>query len=160
MSKPSFEIYYDYLLTFTKIPYKWGGSNPISGLDCSGFAQEAAAVLGIDPAGDQTASELFEAYRKGGEICLAKDFVRGAPHRAVKLGAFAFYGSALDHITHITCVLNESLAIGANGGGSKVVDRASADAQDAFIKIRPIDYRKDLLAVVYPNYQAWTSPVV
>lgn len=134
------------------VPYKWGGSNPISGIDCSGLAQELASVLGVDPKDDQTAVDLFHAFRIDGTICLKKDFKRGLDHPALKIGAFAFYGSSLANITHVACLLNSWLAIGANGGGSKVTDRNLADEHDAFVKIRPIDYRPDLLAVVLPKY--------
>jgi peptidoglycan DL-endopeptidase CwlO len=33
--------------TYLGIPYKWGGTNPRTGLDCSGFTQRVFADLGV-----------------------------------------------------------------------------------------------------------------
>jgi cell wall-associated NlpC family hydrolase len=33
---------------FLGVPYKWGGSSPQSGLDCSGFVQQTYKQLGIN----------------------------------------------------------------------------------------------------------------
>ena len=134
------QVAYQYALSFLGVPYKWGGENPISGIDCSGLVQEIAMCLGIDPVGDQTAQALFDYFETTGVVGK-----RG-------LGAFAFYGQSRNHITHVVFMLNDFQCIGANGGGSKVVDRASADNANAFVKIRPVNYRSDLIDTIMPNY--------
>lgn len=130
-----------YAMTFVGTPYKWGGSNPISGLDCSGFVQEILAAAGLDPVGDQTAQGLYNHFIKHGKLS------QKGP------GALCFYGNLQSGITHITLMIDEVRCLGANGGGSKTVNAAEADKADAFIKMRPYNYRKDLVAVIMPEYK-------
>jgi len=146
------KVYYDYAISFLGTNYKWGGSNPISGLDCSGFIQELASCLGIDPAGDQTAQQFYDSIVVSGTVCSGKDFKRGSIAPGLELGAFAFYGESTRNINHVTALLNNWQCIGANGGNSKVIDKLTADRANAFVKIRPVDYRKDLVAIVLPSF--------
>lgn len=129
-----------YAMSFIGTPYIWGGSDPINGFDCSGFVQELLASIGFDPKGDQTAQGLYEAFKNSA----FKD-VHGP-------GALAFYGKDLQNITHVTMMINSWQCVGANGGGSKTTSRETAAAADAFIKVRPVDYRSDLLIILMPNY--------
>jgi hypothetical protein len=64
-------------------------------------------------------------------------------------GCLAFYGTG-GVASHVVICLDGQYAIGANGGGSKVVDLASAVKANAFIKIRPIRYRADLIGFADP----------
>ena len=50
----------DYALSFTKIPYRWAGDDPMAGFDCSGYLQEVLASVGMDPRGDQTSQALHD----------------------------------------------------------------------------------------------------
>jgi len=135
------KIAYDYSLALCGgIPYKWGGSNPLQGFDCSGLVQEILASIGQDPPGDQTAQSLFDHFNKNG----SRDILG--------LGALAFYGSSIKAIEHVMFMLDDSCAIGANGGTSKVNTFQDALETNAWIKIRPINYRKDLVAVIMPKY--------
>lgn len=149
------QIYYDYMMSFVGRPYRWGGANPISGFDCSGMCQELLESIGQDPPGDQTAQGLYDIFKQHGTVCMAKDFKRGGIHPGLQIGAFAFYGTNEKTISHVTALVNNWLCIGANGGGHKTIDLLSADRADAFVKMRPIDYRKDLIAVVLPNYPSY-----
>lgn len=130
----------DYAMKFVGVPYKWGGSNPISGLDCSGFVQEVLMAAGLDLPGDQNAQAYYNHFAKVGRLG-----VRGA-------GALCFYGNSPTEITHITIMVNEVQCLGANGGDSKTVNRDAADKVGAFIKMRPYNYRKDLVAVILPTW--------
>lgn len=147
----AWKIYYDYALSFLGINYKWGGSNTISGIDCSGLAQQLLEMLGIDPPGDQTAQGLYNYFKNYGTVCMAKDFKRGSIAPGLQIGAFAFYGTNERSITHVTALISPWLCIGANGGGQKVIDKLTADRANAFVKIRPVDYRSDLVAVILPQ---------
>jgi cell wall-associated NlpC family hydrolase len=131
---------YNYALSLVGVPYRWGGSNPISGFDCSGLVQEILAAGGYDIPGDQNAQAFHDHFVK-----------TGTPN-VLGLGALVFYGTSVKEINHIQFMLSDKLAIGANGGGSKTVNASEADKASAFVKVRPYDYRKDIVAIVMPKY--------
>ena len=126
----------DYTLTFVGLPYIWGGDDTIKGFDCSGLVQELLASEGMDPPGDQTAQALFDHFHDMSE------------HR--DLGALAFYGRSIASITHVAMLLNEYQIIEAGGGGSKTVNAEVAAQQNAYVRIRRVDARKDLIAIRNP----------
>jgi peptidoglycan DL-endopeptidase CwlO len=130
-----------YAMSYLGVPYRWGGSNPISGVDCSGYVINVLKAAGVikDQRYDATAQGLFEAYSKNG---FAKaDF-----------GALAFYGRDSKTISHVAFCLSDKQVIEAGAGGSSVVDKESADLKNAYVRIRPLVYRKDFLFCVMPKY--------
>ncbi len=48
-----------YAITFMHVPYVWGGNNPVSGFDCSGFVSYVYKNFGIDL--PRTSIEQFNA---------------------------------------------------------------------------------------------------
>lgn len=130
----------DYALTFVGKPYIWGGDDPIKGFDCSGFIQELLASAGLDPAGDQTAQGLFDHFEKNSEW------------NRYSCGALAFYGKDVKHITHIAMLLDQYRIIEAGGGGSSTTSAEAAASQNAYVRVRLIKRRSDLVAVLKPNY--------
>ncbi len=137
---PAPKLLYDYALSFVGTEYKWGGSNPISGVDCSGFAQIFRDAAGMDPIGDQSAQKLYEEDKANG-IMSQKG-----------LGAMVYYGQNDKSIIHVDIMMDEYMVIGAMGGGSKTLTLADADKSNAFIKIRKLGYRKDIVAIIMPKY--------
>lgn len=138
------KLLYDYAMALLKIPYKWGGSNPLSGFDCSGLVQELLSAVGMDLPGDQNAQAYYNHFSK----------TENGTFHVIGPGALYFYGKSVTEITHITMGVEDRYCIGANGGGSKTVDLKTADQQNAFSKIRPFDYRDDLVAIIMPRYPA------
>jgi cell wall-associated NlpC family hydrolase len=130
----------DYGMSFVGRPYIWGGDDPMRGFDCSGLVQEILASAGLDPVGDQTAQALYDHFEKNGSFN-----VWGA-------GSLCFYGKDAKHITHIGFCIDQYRMIEAGGGGSKTLTEKDAIAQNAFVRIRPIKKRGDLVAVIKPNY--------
>lgn len=129
----------DYALSFVGVPYRWAGSNPIDGYDCSGFVQELLASVGVDPVGDQTAQELFNRFETAGEW------------NSYKLGALAFYGASATKVTHVAMLLDQYRVIEAGGGNGSTRTLEDAAEQNAFVRIRHLNYRKDLVAVIRPR---------
>lgn len=127
------------MLTYLHIPYIYGGDDPILGTDCSGLAQELLAILGYDPEGDQTAHGLYQYFVE------KYNGVSTAP----QTGALVFYGTP-DKITHVAMCYNELLVLEAGGGGSKTKTREDAIKQNAFIRLRPVNHRKDLVSITKP----------
>lgn len=130
-----------YALSFIGIPYLWGGNNPIEGFDCSGFVQELLASVGLDPIGRQDAQELYEHFKKDLNHCETEP----------SLGALAFFGKP-EKIIHVAFCLDNTRMVEAGGGNPSVINLASAARNNAFVKIRPISHRRDLVALLKPIY--------
>ena len=126
-----------YLWTLLGAPYDWGGEDP-QGFDCSGLAQEFLRSVGMDPPGDQGAQGLYRAIKA--------HQIFETPHS----GCLLFYGSDVTNITHVAIAWTDELMIEAGGGGSRTTTPAAAHSVSAFVRLRPIDRRKDLVAVCDP----------
>lgn len=140
-----------YARQFIGVPYYWGGDTPMQGMDCSGFMQEVLAFCGLDPAGDQSAQDLYN------------HFVKKENHVDVPpgIGALVFYGKSLGEITHISMMTTPNTVIEAAGGTSAMKGpgaRTEAIAGKAFIKERPLTRRKDIVAIIMPAYPKWILP--
>ena len=132
-----------YALQFAGTPYKWGGENPISGWDCSGFVKHLLQVFGVFPQNfDTTAQGIYNKLLRR-EGCIDGIAI---------LGSVSFYGKNQTSITHCMMCLDSHVCIGACGGGRTTKTKAIADKKNAFIQIKPIAYRKDFLEVLYPGY--------
>lgn len=130
----------EYAKSFIGVPYKWGGSSRLTGLDCSGLVQEILSSVGMDPEGDQTAQGLFDHFEKHGRLG-----VYGP-------GALAFYGKSYREISHIAFAVDTYRIIEAGGGGSKVTTLDEAAKENACVRMRLIKYRKDFQAIIMPHY--------
>lgn len=139
-------ILQDYAISMAGTPYMWGGDDPMGGFDCSGFCIELLTASGILPFGyDATAKDLLLELIKR----------NGTQTKFAKFGTICFYGKSPDEITHVTFALDKDTMIEAGGGGSKTIDLASAIKANAFIRLRPIRLRSDLIVMCNPEYR-WT----
>ena len=119
------------------LPYKWGGDDPLEGFDCSGDIIEILKSTGELPhEGDWTANDLWLRFR-------------GQRVTRPEAGCVVFYGTT-SKITHVMLCISDTHCIGATGGGSTTTDIQIASDQDAFIKVRPIQYRDDIVGFVDP----------
>lgn len=126
-------------------PYKWGGDDPIEGVDCSGFVQECLYGVGaLDRRVDRTAHGLWEHYQ---------DVRAAAPYA----GCLVFWwNSSKTKIRHVEMCHNHELSIGASGGGSRTVTKEIAAKQNAFVKCNPIEGRGIIAGYVDPFHE--TAP--
>ena len=129
-------------------PYIWGGDDTIKGFDCSGLAQEVLASIGLDPKGDQTANALCEHFKHpaNGVMHIDNGIVKGY----LEFGTLLFFGNT-NRITHVAIAIDQTLMYEAGGGGSKTRTIEDAIAQNAYIRIRPIARRKDLIYAITPK---------
>ena len=127
----------EYATKFIGINYKWGGEHPAEGYDCSGFIQEVLQSRGYDPIGDQTAHGLYEYF-------LARNFESLAnPSK----DALLFFGNN-GRVTHIAIALNDFQMVEAGGGDSRTRTPQDAIKQKAMVRVRNINRRKDLMAIL------------
>lgn len=133
------------VLSFLNIPYHWGGKNPLTGLDCSGLTEQILAQIGMDPLGVQNAQALHDYY-------LDKSMVstRG-------FGALCFYGPSVGEINHVAFMLNDYQIIEAGSGDHTTTSVERAQEQSAFVRVRLYNRRKDLVAILMPDYPAWVG---
>lgn len=129
-----------YALSFLGTPYKFGGANRLTGLDCSELVQEILRSVGLDPPGDQTAQALFDHFSTNGEW---------NRHGA---GALAFYGKDAKHITHVAMMLDQFRIIEAGGGDGTTTTLEAAASRGAMVRIRLLKHRGDLVAVIRPRF--------
>lgn len=136
-------ILYDYAMSMVGQPYRWGGDDTIGGFDCSGLVVELLQSCGkLLNSVDLNAQGLYNHF------LLLPIGIPLIP----KLGCLAFYGKSSSAITHVGFCLDQSLMLNAGGGSSKTITREDAEKQNAFVKIRPIRYRLDLLEIFDPFF--------
>jgi len=126
----------EYAMSFIGKFYSWGGDDP-SGFDCSGFVIELMKAVGKLPRRfDTTAHGLFRKFQ---------EWEVDSP----KFGCLVFYWNKSEtRVVHVELCLNKELTIGASGGGSKTKTRLDAIRDNAFIKIRPVNYERGKVSFV------------
>ncbi len=131
-------ILYDYAMRFVGLPYRWGGDDSVDGFDCSGLVLELLKAAGAYPqSSDITADGLYKLFA-------------GLSLPEPTFGSLAFFGAG--PVSHVGFCLNGTHMLEAGGGGSKTLTKADAAAQNAFIRVRPIKTRKDLVGFRHPPY--------
>lgn len=134
------ELILRYALSFLGTPYYFGGDDPIQGIDCSGLVLEMLIAAGVFPHGtDMTAQGLYNHFE-------------GKSGSGWALGSLAFYGKDARNITHVAFCISDKLMIEAGGGGPTTTNLQEAVKKNAFVKMRPIKYRKDFFCVLKPDY--------
>jgi len=124
------------------LPYIWGGSQPATGFDCSGFIIWLFQIVGLLPIGDWTAQDLYNHFHAAN----LPDDPQAGP------GDLAFYGESTERITHVMLLLSPTQVIGAHGGGKQCHTRENARDIGARVSTMPLKYRRDLVAVVPVTY--------
>lgn len=135
-------ILYATAISLLNVPYKWGGASPAEGLDCSGMALILLRSAGERVPQDTTAQGLFNYYSGG-----------NGEYNRYEIGALAFFGQSASKITHVAMLLDRYRMIEAGGGDSTVTTLAQAIKEEAFVRIRTVNSRSDLISVIRPYYR-------
>lgn len=138
-------LFIQILMAYVGAPYKFGGNTP-QGIDCSGLVEEALSILGCNPPGRQKADDLYR-YFSNPDKGIKDSFV---------VGALAFYGTEA-RVTHVGVLVSLTHIIEARGGDETTLTLADAVAKNAFVGIRPLRHRSDLVAVIQPRGLPWET---
>ena len=134
------EIMVNYALEMLGTSYRWGGATPMGGFDCSGLVQEGLRSIGMISARvDHNSQMLHDAL------------IKTCKQQGIEYGAILFFGKSKTQITHCAIAFHQGLMIEAGGGGSKTSTLADAIKDEAFVRVRPIGNRKDLVASLILN---------
>lgn len=117
-------------------PYIWGGQDPWTGMDCSGFVIWVLQTFHLLPAGDWTAQGLYNNL-----------VLTSKPITVVELGPgdLVFYGPRESAISHIMLGLAPNLVVGASGGDHTTTTFEAARLKGAKVKVKTPNYRNDLV---------------
>lgn len=137
------EILKAYAMSFLGLPYEWGGDDPINGFDCSGMVLELLKSQGLWGKTDASSQSLFLYFVNQGPSALAS---------IASFGTILFYGKDVKNITHTAFALSPTLMLEAGSGDSTVTSKEVAADKNAFIRVRPILARGDLVGMFNPKY--------
>ena len=131
----------NYASSFIGVPYIYGGNNPLTGWDCSGFTCEILKAFGvIHYSEDLNAQALF--FR----------LVKNSPLLEIPVpGSIVFFGKDRASIIHVGLALSPGVFIESGGGDSVTNTRQMAELKGAFTRIRPL--RKDFVGAILPEYR-------
>ncbi len=132
------------MLKLWGIPYRWGGSNPMGGFDCSGGVLEILKSIGLWPSGsDVAAVDLYNFFSKpeNGAVLTSDPTA----------GTLVFFGLTTKTISHVGMLYDETIMFEYGSGDSTTTNLLRAMQQNAFGRFRPYTHRRDLVALVRPN---------
>jgi cell wall-associated NlpC family hydrolase len=121
------EKIFDYLIALIGTPYMLGGDyTNQGGLDCSGFILEGLRSIGRWGNSDASSQEIYDKFKSNKLI-----------QQKAQRGDLLFFGKSDSFITHVSIALSEDQVLEAGG-----------DNKGGHVRIRPITWRKDLVAII------------
>jgi len=131
------EIFQHLMLSYLNIPYIFGGKNPLAGEDCSGLVCEFLRALGKLKTNDEFGSQQIHDLYKPMTVA-------GGP----STGSLAFYGKDESHIDHVAMFIDSNFIVEAGHGTSDTLTREVATQRGAYSRVRPYNYRSDLVVIL------------
>lgn len=129
MSKEQRRVFLETIRAYHLKSYDWGGQGPW-GVDCSGLVVEGLRACGLFAnRQDMSANDMWNTYR--GKYAVDRP----------REGSIVFWFAPSGKAVHTAVAVGPYHCMGAHGGGSATTDDKKAEQQQAFVKIRPINYR-------------------
>lgn len=123
----------DYASNFIGWKYIWGGNDAhAGGMDCSGLVLECLRSVGLWGNSDTTAQGILSDLTPKSSV-----------QAIAQKGDILFFGQGATSISHVAIALNEWQMIEAGGGDSS--------SKRGMIRVRPIKWRKDCVAILRIN---------
>lgn len=150
------EVSLNYMLvTFAGLPYLWGGDNPVIETQIKSINGQRVIVQrgGVDCSGldVEYLKTVFPVWARDKKDMVAQGLYWEFPRTTrPKRGGLVFFGNDINHITHTGILYNDWQFLGANGGGRNVRTIADAVKYDAYVNLRPLRYRSDVVGYNYP----------
>ena len=135
----------DYAKAFRGVPYLWGGNNPMTGMDCSGyiaFILRSRGLVGLRE--DISAQGLYDRFRKKGTVSL--------DWRNLEPGTLLFYGKTATSVEHVAISLDRYTVLEAGGGDRTCTTLERAKELGACVRERAVGQRLDILLMIQPTY--------
>lgn len=138
-----------YARSFLGTPYVYGGNNPLTGWDCSGFMCFVMRKAGwVGPHEDLSCQSLYERFKKLGTSFPVASLI-------FPRGALVFYGSNLASIGHVALLVDNGKSVIECGGGNETTDSVErAKKLGACVRETAFRFRTDIVAVILPPYPA------
>lgn len=134
MKTNCFDFAWEIAKTMIGQPYIWGGDDPMTGYDCSGFVIEVLRSCGVLPnAQDFSAAGIYDYLTKTKKCATPKSGSQGC---------FVFWKNASSSIVHIEMCINEKMSIGASGGGSANTTIDVSKKTQGYVKVQDYTTRK------------------
>jgi len=133
----------EYAMKFVGLPYLYGGSNALTGFDCSGLVQEILKMAGICPVVRLNSRQLYSTFKTAGQVGVFGP------------GALCFYGTSEEYIDHVAFMITDKLCIEAGHGDQTVINKEIAAKRGAVVHVRPYEKHGKFFQVIMPNYPDW-----
>lgn len=136
------QVLYDNLMSCLGTPYLWGGPHRLVGEDCSGLVIEDFLLpAGLwKPGNDATSGGIYTHFVRAGAAVVTGHLP--------SFGDLLFFGKDSAGISHIAIALNGTQMIEAGGGRSTTTTLQAAKLAGAYVRVRPITNRTDLVAAL------------
>jgi len=138
-----------YAESYLHLPYRWGGDNPLVGLDCSQFVIEVFRRFGFfEPGVDMAAQRLWEFWAR---------LAVPVPIRA----GVAFWKNSIGRVCHTGIIKGETFQRFESGGyradvtvieatgGQDITTRVAAEKARAMVVERSLGYDRGVILAGY-----------
>ena len=136
----------EYLKRWLFTPYRWGGDDPLAGIDCSGLVIEILKAVGLwGEKEDDVAGGILERFKAN---------VVFRPYA----GVMVFFKKPDGSIPHVGMMIDETFMIHAASGDQTTIDLESAVKANAYVKMRELESYARLRKTLYNQTVVFADP--